>query len=71
MATLTYSEEQRVSKIEDTTKKLFHLVKGTGSKKQLNQLLTLCKEQVAEVKREQEVLETNMEELLTLARKLQ
>lgn len=71
MATLTNSEEQRLQKVEATTTQVAHLVKGTGSKNQLNRLLTLCQEQIRDLDGKVTDLETEVTTLLRLTRKLQ
>lgn len=71
MATLTTSEEKRLQEVEKKIPKIAHLVQGTGSKNQLNKLLTLCQEQVRDLEGKLDDMEAEMSTLLTLARKLQ
>ena len=68
---LTPSEEIRIQEIEQTIRNITKLATGAGSKNQLNRLLVLAQEQVADLKNVVEPLEVKMEELLVLARKLQ
>ena len=68
---LTYREELRLKNAEETTQQLKTLIDGAGSKNQLKQLLALCNEQLRRVELRLDVLETNTQTLLTLARKLQ
>lgn len=69
--TLTNSEETRLSEAETKVTQIGHLVMGTGSKNQLNRLLTLCQEQIRDLKGKMDVLESDVSTLLDLARKLQ
>ena len=68
---LTNSEETRLQELETIATQLSHLVQGTGSKNMLNRLLTLCQEQVRDLNNKLDELETDMQEILTLVRKLQ
>lgn len=69
--TLTFSEEQRLTNAEETAQQLSHLIEGAGSKNQLNRLLVLCNEEVRKLNARVTTLETQVQELLVLARKLQ
>jgi hypothetical protein len=69
--TLTYSEEQRIKNIEQTTQSLSNLLSGAASKNMLNRLLTLCNEEVRRLSDKATELETKIDELVVLARKLQ
>jgi hypothetical protein len=71
MATLTDSERKRITNIESAVTQLAHLVKGGGSLNQLNRLLVLAQSLCSELKEEIIILETKMDELLELTRKLQ
>ena len=68
---LTNSEEQRVSEIEDKVTKLGHLVQGASSKNMLNRLLTLCQEQIRDLKDKQTSIESRQTEILEKVNKLQ
>jgi hypothetical protein len=67
----TLEELRRIEGLENIITQLAQLVKGGGSKNQLNRLLVLAQGQVNEMKARVEALEAKAEELLTLARKLQ
>jgi hypothetical protein len=69
--TLTAAEETRLENAEDTTQQLKHLIDGAGSKNQLNRLLVLCNEEIRKLNARVATLETEVSELLVLARKLQ
>jgi hypothetical protein len=68
---LTDAERRRLERLETGMTQLAKLVKGGGSGNQLNRLLVLAQSQVDELTRIVENLESRMEELLTLAEKLQ
>jgi polyhydroxyalkanoate synthesis regulator phasin len=69
--TLTFAEEERLTNAEEITQQLKHLIDGAGSKNQLNRLLVLCNEEVRKLTARVATLETQVQELLALARKLQ
>lgn len=69
--TLTYSEEKRLKEVETKAASIAHLSQGTGSKNELNRLLTLAQEGLKRNEATMEVLEAQVKELLDLARKLQ
>jgi archaellum component FlaC len=69
--TLSASERARLVAAEETIADLAQLVKGAGSKNQLNRLLILAQEQCRQLSSIVETLETQVQELLELARKLQ
>jgi hypothetical protein len=68
---LSTTELERLEKVEKEINQLAHLVKGGGSKNQLNRLLVLAQSQVDEMKAVVDDLESRMETLLELAEKLQ
>lgn len=67
----TKTELDRIKKIEETLNKLSYLLKGVGSKNQLNQLLVLADNQVKGLETKLDSIETEVAELTTLAQKLQ
>lgn len=67
----TKSELDRIKKIEDTLNKLTYLMKGVGSKNQLNQLLVLADSQIKSLETQVENLESEITTLTALAQKLQ
>ena len=69
--TLTNSEEQRLQAVEQKITVLSHLLKGTGSKNQLNRLYTLCQEEMKGLEKKMTELESQLNNILLLARKLQ
>ena len=68
---LTSAELKRLEDLENAVTRLAQLVKGGGSKNQLNRLLILVGSQVDELTQTVEVLESEMENLTELAEKLQ
>lgn len=68
---LTTQELQRISDLENAVKRLAILMRGSGSKNQLNRLLVLAQSQIEELKKILEPMETEMKEILELVRKLQ
>jgi hypothetical protein len=68
---LTYEEQVRLKNAEETTQSLKTLIDGASSKNQLKQLLVLCQEQLRRVESRLDTIESDLSELLTLARKLQ
>lgn len=68
---LTAAEEERIQELEDTVKRLTILMQGSGSKNQLNRLLILAQEEIRKLTTQLEPIETQAEECLELARKLQ
>lgn len=68
---LTNAELRRLERLETGMAQLAQLVKGAGSGNQLNRLLVLAGAQVDELTQIVENLESRMDELLTLAEKLQ
>jgi hypothetical protein len=68
---LTNSEQLRLTNAEETAQQLKHLIAGAGSKNQLNRLLVLCNEEIRKLTARVASLETEVQELLELARKLQ
>lgn len=69
--TLTYAEEKRLKKVEETATATAHLVKGTASKNMLNRLLVLCQEETKSLTEKINELEEEMSTILELTRKLQ
>ena len=67
----TKSELDRIKNIEEKLNKLTYLMKGVGSKNQLNQLLVLADSQIKSLETQVENLETEIATLTTLAQKLQ
>lgn len=68
---LTASELKRIQDLETNVKALTKLIAGAGSLNQLNRLLVLGQKTNSELTEKVEALETEMQELLELARKLQ
>jgi len=68
---LTPAEDRRLNKIEAEILTLTRLIKGAGSKNQLNRLLVLQQKTNEELEEKVEGLESEMSDLLALARKLQ
>jgi hypothetical protein len=68
---LTPSEKARVLKVEETLVDLQELIKGAGSKNQLNRLLVLANEEIRRLNERVEALEAKITELLELAKKVQ
>jgi len=68
---LSYEEKVRLKNAEETAQELKTLVDGAGSKNQLKQLLSLCNEQLRRIESRLDTTETSLQELLTLARRLQ
>ena len=68
---LTISERKRIESIEEKLLQLANLVKGGGSKNQLNRLLVLAQKNTEDLKTTVEEMESKMADLLDLVRKLQ
>jgi hypothetical protein len=68
---LTAAEEKRIENLEETVQQLSTLISHAGSKSQLNKLLVLCNEEVRKLTSKVDSLEAEVQELLTLARRLQ
>ena len=68
---LTAAEEERITELEDTVKRLTKLMQGSGSKNQLNRLLILAQEEIRKLTDQLEPIEIQTQETLALARKLQ
>jgi len=68
---LTYDEEQRIQNIEKTAQKLSNLIDGAASKNMLNRLLTLCNEENRRLSDKLTAVETELNTLISLVRKLQ
>ena len=69
---LTTTERQRLEDLEEDVRRIAQLVKGGGSKNQLNRLLILAQEQSRRLTIQLEQLETKVEDdLLPLVRRLQ
>lgn len=68
---LTYEEELRIRNIEKTAQKLLNLLTGAASKNMLNRLLTLCNEELRRLESKNTELQTKLDTLIGLARKLQ
>jgi len=69
--TLSPTEKQRLTTVEEKIISITELLKGVGSKNQLNRLYILAQKTNEDLKTRVDTLETKIEELLTLARKLQ
>ena len=68
---LTVDEEARIVEIESTITTIQQVLAGAGSHNMLNRLHVLAQEQVENLKKRVDDLETDMAEVLDLARKLQ
>jgi cell division protein FtsB len=68
---LTPSEKARMKKAEETLVSLQNLIEGAASTNQLNRLLVLANEEIRRLTERVETLETKVNELLDLAKKLQ
>ena len=68
---LTDDERERLETLEDTVVNLAHLVKGAGSRNQLNRLVVLAQDKIDSLTTRLLQAETKMTELLELVRKLQ
>lgn len=68
---LTAAEEARLQAAENAITALAKMIRGAGSKNQLNRLLVLAQDQTRALSTRLTTLETKIETLLTLARKLQ
>jgi len=68
---LSTTERKRLEGLEETINNLAQLVKGGGSKNQLNRLLVLAQEKVRKLTVVVESLEVDMAIVLTNVRKLQ
>ena len=69
--TLSPTEKQRLTTVEEKIISITKLLKGVGSKNQLNRLYILAQKTNKDLETRFDTLETKIEELLTLARKLQ
>jgi hypothetical protein len=69
--TLTPAEKKRLDNAEKTIVDLEELIKGAGSKNQLNRLLVLASEEIRRLNDRVTELEEEVETLLNLAKKLQ
>jgi hypothetical protein len=69
--TLTPAEKKRLQNAEATIIDLEELIKGAGSKNQLNRLLILANEEIRRLNERVDELQTEVNELLDLAKKLQ
>lgn len=67
----TAADEKRLRSIETIVYRLSVLIEGAGSKNQLNRLLVLAQNQVDKLSTRVDALETQMDEILELARRLQ
>jgi hypothetical protein len=68
---LTYSEQKRLQNAEETIQELKTLIDGAGSRNMLERLKMLSNEQLRRVESRLTDAEAELEELITLARKLQ
>lgn len=68
---LTAEELKRIENLEIAVRSLTKLIRGAGSKNQLNRLLVLGQKTNEELEEKVDALETEMDELLNLTRKLQ
>lgn len=68
---LSTVERTRLEELEQDTNNLATLIRGGGSKNQLNRLLVLAQDQNRKLTARVEALETKMDEILELVRKLQ
>jgi hypothetical protein len=68
---LSNAERIKLEKIEEYLIDLAHLVKGGGSRNQLNRLLVLAQDTNRKLTARVEELESQMSEVLELVRKLQ
>lgn len=68
---LNAAELVRLTKVEKNLRYLAEQMEGSGSKNQLNRLLVLAQNELSKVTTRIEAVETKVEELLELARKLQ
>jgi len=68
---LTIQEEIRISELENTTIRLTQLMKGSGSKNQLNRLLVMAQEDIKKLTDILAPMEDKTNTILALARKLQ
>jgi hypothetical protein len=68
---MTATERERLETLEDTIKRLASLIRGAGSKNQLNRLLVLAQNTVARLEARVATLETRSNTILDLVRKLQ
>ena len=68
---ITKTELDRIKKIEETLNGLSYLLKGVGSKNQLNQLLILADSQIKQLETKVDSLETEIAALTISAQKLQ
>lgn len=69
--TLSNAERIRLEKLEYSVRQLAVLVRGGGSKNQLNRLLVLAQNDTKKLLRIVEYLENEMKEILDKVRKLQ
>ena len=68
---LSNAERIRLSNLEKTVQQLAQLVKGGGSKNQLNRLLVLAQDKLTKVEARVAELESQANEILDKVRKLQ
>jgi hypothetical protein len=68
---MTTAERDRLTSLERAANALALLIKGAGSKNQLNRLLVLCQDQNRKLTDRVAALETQMAEILALVRRLQ
>jgi len=69
--TLSVEEEKRLQLLELKVEELQELFHNAASKRMLNRMVTLCNEANRETRSSVESLEATLEEILTLAQKLQ
>jgi len=68
---LTTNERKQLTELETAAKNLALIIKGAGSKNQLNRLLVLCQDQNRKLTDRVTALETQMTKILDLVRRLQ
>ena len=68
---LTETEAQRLRTLEAATLNLAKLVEGGGSKNQLNRIDVLAQDEIRKLEVRVEAIESKVDTILTLVRKLQ
>ena len=67
----TAADEKRMYDLEEHLNRFSHLMKGAGSKNELNRLLVLCEKEVDNLESIAGELDTKLDVLIALAQKLQ